>query len=161
MALQGVDGVAEVASIGGFVKEYQVDVDPDALRTYGIALHDVYNAVRASNIDVGARTIEINAAEYVVRGLGLLESLDDLRRTVITQRDNVPVTLDQIAEIEFGPALRRGGPSIKQGPKRSAAWSLPAMAKTSRGHSTRQRQDCRDLTRTPEESARRWNRKPN
>ena len=107
-ALQGVDGVAEVASIGGFVKEYQVDVDPDALRTYGIALHDVYNAVRASNIDVGARTIEINAAEYVVRGLGLLESLDDLRRTVITQRDNVPVTLDQIAEIEFGPALRRG-----------------------------------------------------
>ena len=107
-ALQGVDGVAEVASIGGFVKEYQVDVDPDALRTYGIALHDVYNAVRASNIDVGARTIEINAAEYVVRGLGLLESLDDLRRTVITQRDNVPITLDQIAEIEFGPALRRG-----------------------------------------------------
>jgi len=107
-ALQGVDGVAEVASIGGFVKEYQVDVDPDALRTYGIALHDVYNAVRASNIDVGARTIEINAAEYVVRGLGFLESLDDLRRTVITQRDNVPITLDQIAEIEFGPALRRG-----------------------------------------------------
>lgn len=107
-ALQGVDGVAEVASIGGFVKEYQVDVDPDALRAYDIALHEVFNAVRGSNIDVGARTIEINAVEYVIRGLGLLESLDDLRQTVITQRDNVPVTLDQIAEIEFGPALRRG-----------------------------------------------------
>ena len=107
-ALQGVDGVAEVASIGGFVKEYQVDVDPDALSTYGIALHEVFEAVRGSNLDVGARTIEINQAEYVIRGLGLIENLDDLRKTVITQRDNVPVTLDQVAEIEFGPALRRG-----------------------------------------------------
>ena len=107
-ALQGVDGVAEVASIGGFVKEYQVDVDPDALRTYDITLAEVFAAVRGSNIDVGARTIEINAVEYVIRGLGFIETLDDLRQTVITQRDNVPVTLDQIAEIEFGPAMRRG-----------------------------------------------------
>jgi Cu(I)/Ag(I) efflux system membrane protein CusA/SilA len=107
-ALQGVDGVAEVASIGGFVKEYQVDVDPDALRAYGIALHEVFDAVRGSNLDVGARTIEINAVEYVVRGLGFIENLDDLRKTVITQRDNVPITLEQVAEIEFGPALRRG-----------------------------------------------------
>ena len=107
-ALQAVDGVAEVASIGGYVKEYQIDVDPDALRTYDIALHQVFNAVRSSNIDVGARTIEINAAEYVIRGLGFVKSLDDLRRTVIIQRDNVPITLDQVAEIEFGPALRRG-----------------------------------------------------
>ena len=107
-ALQGVDGVAEVASIGGFVKEYQVDVDPDALRAYGIALHEVFDAVRGSNLDVGARTIEINAAEYVIRGLGFIENLDDLRKTVVTQRENVPITLAQIAEIEYGPALRRG-----------------------------------------------------
>ncbi|MDQ8198215.1 efflux RND transporter permease subunit [Pelagicoccus enzymogenes] len=107
-ALQGVDGVAEVASIGGYVKEYQVDVDPDALRTYGIALHEVFDAVRGSNLDVGARTIEINAAEYVIRGLGFIESLDDLRKTVITQRENIPITLDEVAEIEYGPALRRG-----------------------------------------------------
>jgi copper/silver efflux system protein len=107
-ALQGVDGVAEVASIGGYVKEYQVDVDPDALRTYGIALHEVFDAVRGSNLDVGARTIEINQVEYVIRGLGFIENLDDLRKTVITQRDNVPITLEQIAEIEYGPALRRG-----------------------------------------------------
>ena len=107
-ALQGVDGVAEVASIGGFVKEYQVDVDPDALRAYDIALHEVFDAVRASNTDVGARTIEINAVEYVIRGVGFIESLDDLRQTVITQRNNVPITLDQVAEIEYGPALRRG-----------------------------------------------------
>lgn len=107
-ALQGVDGVAEVASIGGYVKEYQVDVDPDALRTYGIALHEVFDAVRGSNLDVGARTIEINAVEYVIRGLGFIENLDDLRKTVITQRENIPITLDHVAEIEYGPALRRG-----------------------------------------------------
>jgi len=107
-ALQGVDGVAEVASIGGYVKEYQIDVDPDALRTYGIALHEVFNAVRGSNLDVGARTIEINSVEYVIRGLGFIENLDDLRKTVVTARDGVPITLEQIAEIEFGPALRRG-----------------------------------------------------
>ena len=107
-ALQGVDGVAEVASIGGFVKEYQVDVDPDALRTYDIALHEVFDAVRGSNLDVGARTIEINSVEYVIRGLGFIENLDDLRKTVITQRNNIPITLDEVAEIEYGPALRRG-----------------------------------------------------
>ena len=107
-ALQGVDGVAEVASIGGYVKEYQVDVDPAALRAYGIALHEVFDAVRGSNRDVGARTIEINRVEYVIRGLGFIKSLDDLRKTVITQRDNVPITLEQIAVIQFGPALRRG-----------------------------------------------------
>ena len=107
-ALQGVEGVAEVSSIGGFVKEYQIDVDPNALRTYNISLAEVFDAVRASNLDVGARTIEINAVEYVIRGLGFIKSLDDLRRTVITQRNNVPITLNQIAEIEFGPALRRG-----------------------------------------------------
>jgi Cu(I)/Ag(I) efflux system membrane protein CusA/SilA len=107
-ALQGVDGVAEVASIGGFVKEYQVDVDPDALRTFDIPLHEVFNAVRTSNLDVGARTIEVNSVEYIIRGLGFIESLDDLKKTVITQRDHVPITLEQVAEIEFGPALRRG-----------------------------------------------------
>jgi len=107
-ALQGVDGVAEVASIGGYVKEYQIDVDPDALRTYQIPLHEVFNAVRGSNLDVGARTIEVNAVEYVIRGIGFIKNLDDLRKTVITQRDHIPITLDQIAEIEYGPALRRG-----------------------------------------------------
>ncbi|KAF0094914.1 MAG: Cu(I)/Ag(I) efflux system membrane protein CusA [Puniceicoccaceae bacterium 5H] len=107
-ALQGAEGVAEVASIGGYVKEYQIDVDPDALRTYDITLGQVFQAVRGSNLDVGARTIEINRVEYVIRGLGFIEQLDDLRQTVVTQRDNVPITLDQVAEIEFGPALRRG-----------------------------------------------------
>jgi len=107
-ALQGVDGVAEVASVGGFVKEYQIDVDPDALRAYGISLTEVFNAVQSSNLDVGARSIEVNQAEYVIRGVGFIKSLDDLRKSVITQRDMVPITLDKVAEIEFGPAERRG-----------------------------------------------------
>jgi len=107
-ALQGAEGVSEVASIGGFVKEYQVDIDPDALRVYGVDLHDVFNAVRTSNLDVGARTIEINSVEYVIRGIGFIENLDDLRKTVIKQHNHVPVTLDQVAEINFGPAMRRG-----------------------------------------------------
>ena len=107
-ALQGVEGVSEVSSIGGYVKEYQIDVDPDALRTYNLTLHQVFNAVRTSNIDVGARTIEINSVEYVIRGLGFIESLEDLRQTVIAHYNHVPVTLDQVAEIEFGPAVRRG-----------------------------------------------------
>ena len=107
-ALQGVEGVAEVASIGGFVKEYQVDIDPDALRAYGIALHEVFDAVRGSNLDVGARTIEINSVEYVIRGLGFIKNLDDLRKTVVAEREHIPITLAQIAEIEYGPALRRG-----------------------------------------------------
>ncbi len=107
-ALQSVEGVAEVASVGGFVKEYQIDVDPDAMRAFGVTLDMVYNAVRMSNLDVGARTIEINNAEYVIRGLGFIQSLDDLRKTVVKSSDNVPITLQQIANVQLGPALRRG-----------------------------------------------------
>ena len=77
-ALQGVDGVAEAASIGGFVKECQIDVDPDAMRAYGVKLSDVIDAVRSSNIDVGARTIEVNNVEYVIRGLGFIRQISDL-----------------------------------------------------------------------------------
>ena len=107
-ALQGVEGVAEVASIGGFVREYQVDVDPDQLRSYGIPLEMVFAAVRGSNLDTGARTIEVNRVEYVIRGVGFIKSLDDLRQTVVATRDGVPITLEQVAQVEFGPALRRG-----------------------------------------------------
>ena len=100
--------MAEVASVGGYVKEYQVDVDPDAMRAYGVTLDQVYNAVRSSNIDVGARTLELNKVEYVIRGLGFVRGIDDLRKSVVKVYDNVPITLEQIAEIELGPAIRRG-----------------------------------------------------
>jgi len=106
--LMAVDGVSEVASVGGYVKEYQIDVDPDAMRAYGVTLDMVFNAVRNSNLDVGARTIEVNKAEYIIRGLGFLKNLDDLRQTVVRATGNVPVTLSQIGTVQLGPALRRG-----------------------------------------------------
>jgi len=108
-ALQSVDGVSEVASVGGFVQEYQVDVDPDALRAHQVTLAQVSNAVRQSNLDVGARTMEINSVEYVVRGIGFIEELDDLRGVVVAVRDNTPIRVQDVAHVHLGPALRRGG----------------------------------------------------
>ncbi|MFG0326142.1 MAG: efflux RND transporter permease subunit [Phycisphaerales bacterium JB037] len=106
--LAGVEGVAEVASIGGFVQEYQVDVDPDAMRAAQISLEQVIDAVRRSNLDVGARTLEVNRAEYIVRGLGFVKSVRDLEQTAITSRDDQPILVGDIAEVSLGPALRRG-----------------------------------------------------
>ena len=106
--LSGVAGVAEVASIGGYVKEYQVDVNPDAMRAAGVSLSQVIAAVRSSNLDVGARTIEINKVEYVVRGLGFLDSIEDLEQTAVTARDGNPILIRDIATVHLGPALRRG-----------------------------------------------------
>ena len=107
-ALQSADGVSEVASVGGFVQEYQVDVNPDALKAFSVSLSDVFKAVKMSNIDVGARTIEINKVEYVVRGLGFIKKPSDIENTVIKERSNVPVRIKDIGTVSLGPALRRG-----------------------------------------------------
>ena len=107
-ALQSAEGVSEVASVGGFVKEYQIDVDPDAMRAYNVGLDDVFKAVKASNVDVGARTIEINKVEYVIRGLGFIKNISDIEKTVVKVNDNVPVYVKDIAKVSYGPALRRG-----------------------------------------------------
>lgn len=107
-ALASADGVAEVASIGGFVKEYQIDADPDAMRAYGVSLTELIEAVRASNIDVGARTIEVNRADYIVRGVGFIRSVEDLERTAVASRGDVPLTIREIATVSLGPALRQG-----------------------------------------------------
>ncbi len=106
--LQSAEGVAEVASIGGFVKEYQVDVNPSALRAFDVMLEDVFEAVRKSNIDVGAGTIEINNVEYTIRGVGFLKSVTDLENSVIKQTNNLPVRLKDVATVTLGPAMRRG-----------------------------------------------------
>ncbi len=107
-SLASVEGVAEVASIGGYVAEYQIDVDPHAMRAHGVTLDQVFAAVKMSNVDVGARTIEINRVEYVIRGLGLIENLEDIENTVVGSRDSVPITIRQIATVGRGPAQRRG-----------------------------------------------------
>jgi len=107
-SLNATEGVSEVASIGGFVQEYQVDVNPDALKAYGIPLHSVMMAVQKSNRDVGAKTIEINQAEYLVRGLGYVKSVDDLEEAVVAVKENVPVRIKDIGVVTLGPATRRG-----------------------------------------------------
>ena len=107
-ALAAADGVAEVASVGGFVREYQIDVDPDALRAWGVRLADVYGAVAAANAEVGARTTEINGVEYLIRGVGFLRDVDDLRQTVVASIDGTPVRVSDVAHVQVGPSLRRG-----------------------------------------------------
>ena len=106
--LNAVDGVSEVASIGGYVQEYQIDVNPDALRIYDIPLHKVMMAVKKSNRDVGAKTIEINRAEYLVRGLGYVKSIEDIEKAVVDVHDNVPIRVKDVGVVTLGPATRRG-----------------------------------------------------
>lgn len=108
-SLSSAEGVAEVASVGGFIKEYQVDVQPESLKAYGVTVMDVMNAVKNSNLDIGAETIELNQAEYIIRGLGYVKSIEDLENSVITVRNNTPVRIRDVAHTTFGPATRRGG----------------------------------------------------
>jgi len=107
-ALSSAKGVSEVASIGGYVQEYQIDIDPKKLKEYNISLMQITNAVRKSNQDIGAKTLEINRAEYFVRGLGYIKSISDLEKTVIRVSNNIPVLLKDVAKVQLGPAERRG-----------------------------------------------------
>ncbi len=107
-ALNAAEGVSEVASIGGFVQEYQIDVNPDALKAYNIPLHMVMQAVQKSNRDIGAKTIEINQAEYLVRGLGYIKNVDDIEKAVVAVQENVPVRVKDVGVVSLGPATRRG-----------------------------------------------------
>jgi len=114
-SLQSVDGVAEVASIGGYVRQYQVEVDPDALRYHNIPLSKVIRAVKDSNIDVGAKTVESSGMEFIVRGMGFIgsgkteaETLEQIENTVVLSREGVPVRVRDVAQVQIGPAFRRG-----------------------------------------------------
>lgn len=107
-ALNSVEGVSEVASVGGQVKEYQVDVNPDAMKAHNVMLMDVMSAVKKSNRDAGAQTIEINKAEYLIRGLGYIKSVEDLENAVVKVNDNVPIRIKDIGVVSLGPATRRG-----------------------------------------------------
>ena len=107
--LSTAEGVSEVASVGGFIKEYQVDLNPDALKAYNVSVMDVMNAVKNSNLDIGAETIELNNVEYIIRGLGYVKSLEDLELSVVAVRNNVPVRIKDVAHVNFGPSTRRGG----------------------------------------------------
>lgn len=108
-SLTSAKGVAEVASIGGFVKEYQIDIDPNAMIAHGVNIMQIIAAVKNSNLDIGARTIEFNRVEYLIRARGYIKSLEDLEKSVVTVRNNIPIRLKDVAKIHFGPATRRGG----------------------------------------------------
>ena len=107
-ALAKAEGVAEVASVGGFVKQYNVVIDPQRLRSFGIALAKVRDAIRASNMDVGGRTVELSEFEFVVRGRGYLKGLADLQNIVLKNDGGTPVLMQDVARIELGPDERRG-----------------------------------------------------
>jgi copper/silver efflux system protein len=106
--LNSVPGVAEVASVGGFVRQYQIDVDPLKLRAYNIPMRDVLTAVERSNNNVGAKVLEVSNSEYMVRGLGLIEKLKDIEEIPISAANGTPVYLRNIASVQLGPEFRRG-----------------------------------------------------
>jgi len=107
-ALSAASGVSEVASIGGYVQEYQVDVNPELMRQYNIGLNEVVKAVKESNKDIGAQTLEINQAEYLVRGLGYVKSISDIENAVVTSEDFTSIKIKDIGKVSLGPAARRG-----------------------------------------------------
>tara|TARA_R110002073_G_scaffold149534_11_gene303314 strand:+ start:15954 stop:19490 length:3537 start_codon:yes stop_codon:yes gene_type:complete len=113
--LQAVEGVSEVASIGGYVRQYQIEVDPDKLRFYNVSLDKLAAAIKGSNVDVGAKTVETTGMEFIVRGKGFLgtdgdktKAITDIEETVILQRDGVPVRVSDVAQVQLGPDFRRG-----------------------------------------------------
>jgi len=106
--LETVPGVAEVATIGGFVRQYQVNLDPDKLRAYGIPLSTVIEKVRASTNEVGGRLLEMGGAEYMIRGLGYLRSLSDLETVPVATKNGTPVLIRDLGTVTFGPDIREG-----------------------------------------------------
>ncbi len=107
-ALSGASGVSEVASIGGYVQEYQVDVNPEKMRQYKISLSQIVKAVKESNQDIGAQTLEINQAEYLVRGLGYVKTIADLENAVVSSENFTSLRIKDVANVTLGPATRRG-----------------------------------------------------
>lgn len=106
--LQSVEGVSEVASVGGYVKQYQIDVHPDKMRAQRVTLPEVYEAVRKSNIDVGAKVVEQNNVEFFIRGVGFVKSVKDIENIVIRQESGTPIFVKNVATVQIGPDFRRG-----------------------------------------------------
>jgi len=106
--LNAVEGVSEVASIGGHVKQYQIDVDPVKMRAHGVALPEIMEAVKRCNIDVGAKAIEINHVEFFIRGIGFIKKPEDLENVVIRANEGTPLYIKSVANVTLGPEFRRG-----------------------------------------------------
>ncbi len=106
--LNAVEGISEVASVGGFVKQYQIDVDPDKMRAHRVKLSDIYTAVRRSNVDVGAKVIENYGMEYIIRGVGFIKTIKDVENIVVKSTEGTPLYIKNVATVTFGPDFRRG-----------------------------------------------------
>ena len=113
--LQAVPGVSEVASVGGYVRQYQIEADPDKLRFHDIPLDRLIKAVKDSNIDVGAKTVESNGMEFIIRGRGFIgseqdttQAIEDIEETVVLSRDGIPVRIRDLGQVQLGPDFRRG-----------------------------------------------------
>ena len=105
--LNSVPGVAQVSSVGGFPREYQVDVTPERLRAYNVSLGQIYEAIARSNSSVGGRVIQKGNAEYLIRGVGWIRSVDDIRNTVVVERSGVPIRVGDVATVQMGSEFRR------------------------------------------------------
>jgi copper/silver efflux system protein len=110
--MESVEGVAEVAPVGGFVRQYQIDLDPNKLVAYNVPISDVVDAVRKSNADVGGKTVEIATTQFFVRGRGYIRGISDLEQVVLKVHDGVPVYLRNVAEVHMGPDLRYGAAEL-------------------------------------------------
>ncbi|HMK28518.1 MAG TPA: CusA/CzcA family heavy metal efflux RND transporter, partial [Terriglobales bacterium] len=106
--LNSIPGVAEVASVGGYIRQYQIDIDPVKLRAYNISMKDVFMAVERSNNNVGAKVVELGDAEYAVRGLGLIKNTQDIENIVVGANRGVPIYIRNLASVQLGPEFRRG-----------------------------------------------------
>lgn len=106
--LKALPGVSDVASVGGFVKQYQVTINPNTLLAYDVSLDDIAKAIRNSNNDVGGRSIEMTGREYMIRGRGYIKSLQDIENIVVKEANNTPILLKNLAQVSLGPEMRRG-----------------------------------------------------
>ncbi len=130
--LRSVSGVANVVSYGGYVKQYQVLPSPDKLRSYGLSLSSVVKALRQNNANAGGNFIERAGQEVIIRGIARIESLDDIRNIVLSSHNGTPVTISQVATVEFGPAFRRGSASMN-----GEGEAITGMVMTRRGVNTK------------------------
>lgn len=106
--LNAVEGVSEVASVGGYVKQYQIDIDPNKLLAHDVKIHEVISAVQKSNVDVGAKVFEEGGVEFIVRGLGFIKNTSDIENIVVATKEGVPIYIKNIATVTIGPEFRRG-----------------------------------------------------
>lgn len=135
--LLGTEGVADVSSFGGFEQQYHILINPDALKSHNFTLRDIYEAVINNNSNVGGGTIEKNADQYSIRGIGLIENIEDLESIVIKSEDGIPIYLSQIAEIEYGKGLRVG--AVTQDGKGEVVAGIVLMLKGANSREVAQR----------------------